>query len=200
PPRAARLYAPAMRDRATLTLRDFETDRRLPELARAAARARGYRSQVVVPMLRHGEAVGTISLTRRESGGFTDDEIALLQTFADQAVIAIENGRLFTELPEKNRALTGAHEQVTETPEQQTATSEVLKVISRSAFDLQPVLDSVIENAVRLCGADRGFIHRQEGDLYPVAANYGPHSPEWLEVVKRNPIREDRGSATGRAV
>src|SRR5262249_7545068 len=95
-------------------------------------------------------------------------------------------------------ALTEAHAQVTEALEQQTATSEVLKVISRSAFDLQPVLDTLIENAVRLCGADRGFIHRQDGEFYPVVASYG-HSPEWLEVVRRNPIRLDRTSATGRA-
>src|SRR5262249_2441151 len=81
----------------------------------------------------------------------------------------------------------------------QTATSEVLKVISRSAFDLQPVLDTLIENAVRLCGGGWGFIHRQDGEFYPVAATYG-HTPEWLEVVKRNPIRQDRTSATGRAV
>jgi GAF domain-containing protein len=102
------------------------------------------------------------------------------------------------ELVETREQLTAMHAQVTESHEQQTATSEVLKVISRSAFDLQPVLDTLIENAVRLCGADRGFIHRQDGEFYPVVASYG-HSPEWLEVVRRNPIRLDRTSATGRA-
>ena len=89
--------------------------------------------------------------------------------------------------------------QLEEALEQQTATSEVLKVISRSAFDLQPVLDTLIENAVRLCAADRGFIYRQDGEVYLVAASYG-HSPEWLEVIARHPIRQDRRSATGRAV
>jgi signal transduction histidine kinase len=83
--------------------------------------------------------------------------------------------------------------------EQQTATSEVLKVISRSAFELQPVLDKLLENAVRLCGADKGFIYRQDGGVYRVAVSHG-HSPEWIEIIKRYPIRQDRGSATGRAV
>jgi two-component system, NtrC family, sensor kinase len=83
--------------------------------------------------------------------------------------------------------------------EQQTATSEVLKVISRSAFDLQPVLESLLKDAVRLCGADKGFIYRQDGEVYRIAASYG-HSPEFIEIVRRNPIRKDRGSATGRAV
>jgi len=102
-----------------------------------------------VPLLRHDEAVGTIAVTRRESGGFTDDEIALLKTFADQAVIAIENVRLFKELEEKNRALTKAHAQMTEPLDQQTATSDLLKVIGRSTFDLQPVFEMLAENAVR---------------------------------------------------
>jgi two-component system, NtrC family, sensor kinase len=83
--------------------------------------------------------------------------------------------------------------------EQQAATSEVLKVISRSAFDLQRVLDKVLEDAVRLCGAEKGLIYRQDGGVYRVAVSYG-HSPEWIEIVKRYPIRQDRGSATGRAV
>jgi hypothetical protein len=83
--------------------------------------------------------------------------------------------------------------------EQHTATSEVLKAISRSAFDLQPVLENVVENAVRLCSADKGLIYRQDGGVYRVAVSFG-HSPEWIEIVKRYPIRQDRGSATGRAV
>jgi two-component system, NtrC family, sensor kinase len=86
-----------------------------------------------------------------------------------------------------------------ESLEQQAATSEILKVISRSAFDLQPVLESLLKDAVRLCGADKGFIYKQDGEVYRIAASYG-HSPEFIEIVQPNPIREDRGSATGRAV
>ena len=87
-----------------------------------------------------------------------------------------------------------------EAQEQQKATAEVLRVISRSTFDLQPLLESLVEQAVRLCCAERGLIYRQDGDVYRVAASYG-HTDEFLEkVVKRNPIRQDRSSATGRAV
>src|SRR5947207_11847995 len=103
-------------------------------------------------MLRHDAAIGTISVTRREPGGFTDDEIALLATFADQAVIAIENARLLSELQQKNEALTQAHAQVSEALEQQTATSEILRVIASSPTDVQPVFRAIVENATRLCG------------------------------------------------
>jgi hypothetical protein len=84
--------------------------------------------------------------------------------------------------------------------EQLAATSEVLQVISRPIFDLQPVLGSLLQKAVRLCGADRGFILTKDADVYRIAASYGPHSAEFIEWAKQNPIRQDRGSATGRAV
>jgi len=95
--------------------------------------------------------------------------------------------------------LARAQGELSEALEQHTATSEVLKVVSRSAFDLQPVLENVVENAVRLCSADKGLIYRQDGGVYRVAVSYG-HSPEWIEIMKQYPIRQDRGSATGRAV
>src|SRR2546428_1549925 len=106
-------HAWAIRDRAPINIADAQTDPQLPEFARANARARGYRSQVAVPLLRHAEAIGTISVTRRDPGGLTDDEIALLQTFADQPAAAIENARLLTELQARTQELTRPGEQPT---------------------------------------------------------------------------------------
>src|SRR4030095_5632214 len=122
----------AIRDRAPLNVTDAHTDARLADGERAFANVRGFGSWVVVPMLRAAGTIGSIGVTRREAGGFSADEIALLQMFADQALIAIENVRLFNETKE---AL-----------EQQTATSDILSVISRSPTDIQPVLDAVTES------------------------------------------------------
>ena len=117
--------------------------------AKRMARARGYRSRVTVPMRREGTVIGALSVTRREAGLFSDVEIGLLRTFADQAVIAIENVRLFTELQTSNRELTTALDT-------QTATSDILRVISRSQTDVQPVFDAIVDSAVRLLTA----VHR----------------------------------------
>jgi len=152
-----------------------------------------------VPMLRLGQPIGVIGLARSEVRAFSEHEIALVQTFADQAVIAIENVRLFTELEEKNKALTAAHAQVTESLEQQTATAEVLKLISRSTFDLGPVLETLIEHAARLCGAVGGCIYRKDGELQRLAAAYNM-SPEHRDFVEQNPVTSGRGTAVGRAI
>src|SRR5260370_27411413 len=117
--------------------------------------------------------MGTIVLRRAEMNPFTDKQIALLHTFADQATIAIENVRLFSELQEKNRALIAAHAQVSEALEQQTATSEILRVISHSPTDVQPVFDVIVERAVRLCGARFGRVYRYDGRLIHMVASDG---------------------------
>jgi GAF domain-containing protein len=196
------MHGLVIRDRAPLNVADAHTDPRLSEAAQTIARARGVRSQVAVPLLRRDEAIGALAVNRREPGGFTDDEIALLQTFADQAVIAIENVRLFTELQEKNRALTEAHAQVTESLEQQTATSELLKVIGRSTFDLQPVFQTLAENAVRLCEAGNAAIFRFDGQVLRIAAAHndsGDVSPVERELLERYPISLGRHSGAARA-
>ncbi|TMG21413.1 MAG: GAF domain-containing protein, partial [Chloroflexi bacterium] len=162
-----------------------------PEYALPAATTVGYRSVLGVPMLRDGMAIGAILVARDYVAPFSDNQIALLKTFADQAVIAIENVRLFTELEARNSELRVALEQ-------QTATSEVLKVISRSTFDLQPVLETLIENATRLAGAEGGLLQRFDGEVFQTLAEYGV-SPEFSEYRRRNVIRPGRGSPIGRA-
>jgi GAF domain-containing protein/anti-sigma regulatory factor (Ser/Thr protein kinase) len=149
------------------------------------------RTVLAVPLLREGKPVGAMGLWRRDVQPFSEKQIKLIETFADQAVIAIENVRLFKELQERNRDLI-------EALEQQTATSEVLKVISRSTFDLQPVLETLTENAVRLCGAERGSIYRFDGERLNHALSYNA-TPELLEFVNRNPIIPGRYSVAARA-
>ncbi len=143
----------------------------------------GARSILTVPMLHRGRLVGVINTWRREPRGFTDEQIELLKTFADQALIAIENVRLLTELQEKNRALTHAHAQVTESLEQQTATSEILRAISSSPTDLQPVFDTIADNVLHLCGAWSAAVYRFDGTLVHFSAARGglPDSENYLK-------------------
>ncbi len=156
-----------------------------------AQRRGGFRTLLGVPMLREGVPVGVLTLTRTEVRPFTDKQIELVTTFADQAAIAIENVRLFEAEQLRTRELG-------ESLEQQTATSKVLEVISRSAFDLQAVFETVAESSVRLCGADRAFIHRFDGELLHMAAAYNA-SREFTEFMRQNPIPPGRHAASARA-
>src|SRR5262245_60784450 len=157
----------------------------------AGAEREGDRTVLAVPLRQQGEIVGTLGARRTEVRPFTPAQIKLLETFADQAVIAIENVRLFQELQARNRDLV-------EALEQQTATSKVLKVISRSTFDLQPVLETLTENAVRLCGAEMGSIYRFDGQRLNHALSYNA-TPELIEFLDRNPITPGRYSVAARA-
>src|SRR5258705_112375 len=164
-----------------------------------AARRFGFRTSLTVPLIRQGAAVGTITLRRTEARRFSERQVELLQTFADQAVIAIENVRLFTELEEKNRALTQAHAQVTEALEQQTATAEILRVISSSPIDVQPVFDTIVRNAVRLCDGLFCSLLQFDGELIYNVAQHN-YTPEALEEVHRiYPTRPTRALPSDRA-
>jgi signal transduction histidine kinase len=161
-----------------------------PEGSANAAKL-GHRTILAVPLLQADQAIGTIVLRRLEVDPFSPNQIALLQTFADQAVIAIENTRLFEEVQARTRELA-------ESLEYQTATSEVLSVVSRSAFELQPVLEAVVESATRLCGATRGHIFRFEGEYLRFAAAHGAW-PGFTEYLETHPIRPGRSGASERA-
>jgi signal transduction histidine kinase len=153
--------------------------------SRAAQQRFGYRSAVTVPLLREGEALGTLAVHRGEVRPFTDQEVTLLETFADQAVIAIENARLFAELQERL--------------EEQTVTAEVLRVIGRSPTDLQAVLDTIVQSAARLCASDGAVVFRVDGDTYrAVARTTGERLT--LEAPGRvTPLSREEGIA-GRAM
>ena len=172
---------------------DIATDPRQSIEQRRRIGERGTRSGVWVPMLREGTAIGALSVTRSEVGAFADDKIALLQTFADQAVIAVENVRLFKELEARNAELT-------EALEQQTATAEILRVISRSQTDIQPVFDAIVRSAVQLCAGVHGVVLRYDGDLMHLVADHGVPVESLGELRQRFPLPPGRDLIGGRAI
>jgi GAF domain-containing protein/CheY-like chemotaxis protein len=188
PPDRRMMSGRAILTRAVVHVEDVLAD---PDYAQDVGRAGGFRGVLAVPMMRKGSPIGAIVVIRGEAGPFSPAQVALLQTFADQAVIAVENVRLFTELDARNRDLRVALEQ-------QTATSELLKVIGRSTFDLQPVFISLVENAVRLCEAERGVILRFDGEQLRYAVGHNVSSA-LVDFFEQNPIRPGRNTNAGRA-
>jgi signal transduction histidine kinase len=178
--------ARAMLSRKLVQLVDLMKDQSYVDgdaLAVAAVQVAGIRSIISVPMVKDDVAVGAMTIYRREVRPFTDKQIALVANFAAQAVIAIENTRLLNELRQSLQ--------------QQTATADVLKVISRSTFDLQAVLDALVESAARLCDASNAFIYRRDGQTYRLDSTFG-FSPEYKEYMIERPIAPGRETLVGR--
>jgi GAF domain-containing protein len=158
----------AIIDRQTIHIHDITAgfDTEFPG-ARTRYELTGVRTILATPLLREGDAIGNIVIRRSEVRPFTDKQVALLKTFADQAVIAIENVRLFKEIQERNAELR-------EALEHQTATAEVLSIISRSPTDVQPVLDAIVESAARVCGIDDVLLRLHEESNFVSRAHFGP--------------------------
>jgi signal transduction histidine kinase len=182
----------AVVDRKPIHVHDLQAEEtEFPDGYRMAHRM-GHRTILSIPLLRDQEAIGSLTIRRSEVRPFTAKQIELAETFADQAVIAIENVRLFEEVQART-------EDLRESLQQQTATADVLKVISRSTFDLQTVLHTLVESAARLCEADKATITRQKDGEFYRAESFG-FSGEFMDYVRNVPVVPDRGSASGRAL
>src|SRR5262245_35835629 len=188
-----RIVGRAVIDGRTIQVADILAEADEYPDTRSRALQQGWRTALGVPLVHAGKAIGVIFIRRAEVRPFTERQIELVNTFADQAVIAIENTRLFEEVQARTHELSNALEY-------QTATSDVLNVISRSKFDLQPVLDSIVETAARLCACDMATIRRREGDVYMQLAGYGLPA-EYAEFSRGASWHHaGRGSLVGRVL
>ena len=180
----------AMRTKRTAHLPDLAATQsyaeRHPRMVEAVELG-GMRTVVAVPMLKDNDLVGVIAVFRREVRPFSDKQVALVENFAAQAVIAIENARLLNELRERTDDLSQRTADLTESLDQQTATSEVLSVISRSPGELHLVFETILQNAVRICGAKFGNLWLREGDFLRIGATHGAPA-EWSEFLRREPV------------
>src|SRR5260221_4892353 len=182
----------AVMDRKPIHVHDLQAGKiEFPDCCSMAQRM-GHRTSLSVPLLRGEEAIGSLTIRRTEVRPFTATQIELAGTFADQAVIAIENVRLFDEVKART-------EDLADSLQQQTATADVLKVISRSTFDLQPVLDTLVSSACRLCEADIGTVRYQDGSTCRLAGDFGC-TPEWRDHLARQSTKPDRGTIFGRTI
>jgi two-component system, NtrC family, sensor kinase len=179
-------------DRQTIHIADLQSRAGEFPVTGEYARRLGFRTGLYVPLIREGVAVGIIALRRTETRLFTERQVALLQTFADQAVIAIENTRLLNELRERT-------DDLTESLEQQTATSEVLRVISSSPGELEPVFEAMLENATRVCGSNFGTLYLREGEAFRAVSMHGA-TPDYLRSRLGQLVHPGPGTGLGRAV
>src|SRR5205823_6060101 len=192
-PDAGSIFGRTLIEGRTVHVPDILADSRYKQSEAAyVANVIGVRAGLGVPLMCEGNLVGVLTVVRNDPRAFTQKQIELVETFADQAVIAIENVRLFDEVQARTRDLT-------ESLQQQTATADVLKVISRSAFDLKSVLQTLVESAGRLCDADYGTITRQKDGVLFFAEAYG-YSPEFIEYVRSLRVERGPGTSTGRAL
>src|SRR5262249_3887583 len=170
----------AILDRETIHIHDLAASESDFPDAKTRGVAMGVRTALIAPLLREGVSIGAIYIRRKEVRPFTDRQIKLLEPSADQAVIAIENVRLFKEIQERNAELR-------EALEHQTATAEVLGIISRSPTDVQPVLDAIVESAARVCGIDNLGLRLREGNKLVSGAQFGPVPPGRVEISVAEP-------------
>jgi signal transduction histidine kinase len=184
-------------DRQTIHIADVLSEADQYPRSRSRALQHGWRTALGVPLLHASEAIGVIVIRRTEVRPFTKRQVELVSTFADQAVIAIENTRLFEAEQARTREVTERTRELTEALEQQTATADVLKVISRSTFDLKNVLKTLVNSAASLCQAESVQIFLRDGKAYRLEADNG-FSPEYQEYVRRNPIVPGRGTLVAR--